>query len=53
MHDLRDTCAMLYQLSYETSTSFQKGFKAQLVEHRTGITDVMGSNPVQTSVFFW
>ena len=27
-------------------TCFQRGFIAQLVEHRTGIADVMGSNPV-------
>ena len=27
-------------------TCFQRGFVAQLVEHRTGIAEVMGSNPV-------
>ena len=40
--DLRDTGAMLYQLSYE----------AQLVEHRTGIAEVTGSNPVEALIFF-
>ena len=33
-------------------TCFQQGFIAQSVEHRTGITDVMGSNPVEASEFF-
>ena len=27
------------------------GLKAQLVEHRTGIAEVMGSNPVQAWIF--
>ena len=74
--DLRDTGAMLYQLSYEaihwergqfielisTSHHFTPhgryelnklaslpmcGFIAQLVEHRTGIAEVTGSNPVE------
>ena len=27
-------------------------FIAQLVEHRTGIAEVMGSNPVEASAFF-
>ena len=27
------------------------GFIAQLVEHRTGITEVMGSNPVEALIF--
>ena len=31
---------------------FQRGFVAQLAEHSTGITDVMGSNPVEASEFF-
>ena len=30
---------------------FQRGFITQLVEHRTGIADVMGSNPVRASDF--
>ena len=29
------------------------GFIAQLVEHRTGIADVMGSNPVEALIFFF
>ena len=28
------------------------GFIAQLVEHRTGIAEVMGSSPVEASDFF-
>ena len=28
------------------------GFVAQLVEHRTGIAEVTGSNPVEALVFF-
>ena len=34
-------------------TCFQWGFIAQLVEHHTGITEVMGSNPVGVLGFFW
>ena len=86
-HDLRDTGAILYQLSYE-ATHWERGqffefispvrsemtwsiyeivhictavvdereewsslpmcgFIAQMVEHRTGIAEVMGSNPVE------
>ena len=33
-------------------TCFQQGFIAQLVEHRTGIMELMGSNPVEASDFF-
>ena len=33
-------------------TCFQQSFIAQLVEHRTGIAEVMGSNPVGASEFF-
>ena len=29
------------------------GFIAQLVEHRTGIAEVMGSNPVEALIFFF
>ena len=29
------------------------GFIAQLVEHRTGIAEVMGSNPVEALSFFF
>ena len=28
------------------------GFTAQLVEHRTGVAEVMGSNPVEALIFF-
>ena len=28
------------------------GFIAQLVEHRTNIAEVMGSNPVEALIFF-
>ena len=28
------------------------GFVAQLVEHRTGIAEVTGSNPVEALIFF-
>ena len=28
------------------------GFRAQLVEHRTGIAEVTGSNPVEALIFF-
>ena len=30
----------------------QCGFMAQLVEHRTGIAEVTGSNPVEALIFF-
>ena len=29
------------------------GFIAQLVGHRTGIAEVMGSNPVEALIFFF
>ena len=29
------------------------GFIAQLVEHRTGIAEVMGSNPVEALIFLF
>ena len=29
------------------------GFIAQLVEHRTGIAEVTGSNPVEALIFFF
>ena len=52
---------MLYQLRYEASlevtrlTCFQRGFIAQLVEHRSGITEIVGWNPFGASEFsfFW
>ena len=37
---------------YLQLTCFRQGFIAQLVEHRTGIADVMGLNPVGASEFF-
>ena len=44
---------MLYQLSYEASLEAgQVRFIDQSVEHRTGIAEVMGSNPVGASEFF-
>ena len=36
-----------YQESKGTSIALQFGLLAQLVEHCTGIAEVMGSNPVQ------
>ena len=33
-------------------TCFPRGFIAQSVERRTGITEVMGSNPIGASEFF-
>ena len=30
-----------------------RGFIAQLVEHRTGLAEVMGSNPVEALIFFF
>ena len=33
-------------------TCFQRGFKAQLVEHSTSIAELMGSNPIEASDFF-
>ena len=84
--DLRDTGAMLYQLTYE-ATHWERGqfiefispvrsemmwsiyeiihistfmynhsanmcgFIAQLVEHRTSITEVTGSNPIEAPIF--
>ena len=29
-----------------------RGFKAQLVEHRADIVEVMGSNPAEAPIFF-
>ena len=55
------TGAMLYQLSYSFSSRENElnkltslpmyGFIAQLVEHRTGIAEVTGSNPVEALIF--
>ena len=40
------------QLQKESLKKIQAGLIAQLVEHCTGIAEVMGSNPVQASIFF-
>ena len=39
-----------YELNKLTSLPM-RGFIAQLVEHRTGIVEVMGSNPVEALIF--
>ena len=44
-------CTGRYELNKLTSLSMC-GFIAQLVEHRTGIAEVMGSNPVEALIFF-
>ena len=56
--DLRDAGAILYQLSYEAThwergqfIELLSGFIAQLVEHRTSIAEVTGSNPVEALIF--
>ena len=41
----------IYKLNLQLTCS-RGGFIAQSVEHRTGITEVMGSNPVEASDFF-
>ena len=40
-----------YELNQLTSLPMC-GFIAQLVEHRTGIAEVTGSNPVETPIIF-
>ena len=40
-----------YELNKLTSLPMC-GFIAQLVEHRTGVTEVTGSNPVEALIFF-
>ena len=42
---------MRYELNYMTSLPMC-GFIAQLVERRTGIAEVTGSNPVEALIFF-
>ena len=44
-------CTGRYELNELTLLSMC-GFIAQLVEHRTGIAEVMGSNPVEALIFF-
>ena len=41
-----------YELNEVTSLPIC-GFIAQLVEHRTGIAEVTGSNPVEALIFFF
>ena len=55
--DLRDHinftsfhCTGRYELNKLTSLPMC-GFRAQLVEHRTGIAEVTGSNPVEALIF--
>ena len=45
-------CTGRYELNKLTSLP-RCGFIAQLVEHRTGITEVTGSNPVEALIFFF
>ena len=44
-------CTGIYQLSKLTSLLMCR-FTAQVVEHRTGIAEVTGSNPVEALIFF-
>ena len=44
-------CTGRYELNKLTSLPMC-GFIAQLVEHRTGISEVTGSNPVEALIFF-
>ena len=44
-------CTGRYELNKLTSRPMC-GFIAQLVEHRTGIAEVTGSNPVEALIFF-
>ena len=44
-------CTGKYELNKLTSLPMC-GFIAQLVEHRTGIAEVTGSNPVEALIFF-
>ena len=44
-------CTGRYELDKLTSLPMN-GFIAQLVEHRTSIAEVTGSNPVETLIFF-
>ena len=42
----------LLRVYYELCDQLPVGLIAQLVEHCTGIAEVMGSNPVQARIFF-
>ena len=46
-------CEFLFSYKNSQLTSLPIcGFIAQLVEHRTGIAEVTGSNPVEAMIFF-
>ena len=45
-------CTGRYELNKLTSLPMC-GFIAQLVEHRTGIAEVTGSNPIEALIFFF
>ena len=50
--DLRDTGAMLYQSSNIWIISlWNNSYIWTLVEHRTGIAEVTGSNPIEALIF--
>ena len=53
-HSLHTYTCNMYKLN-SLLTCFQLGFIAQLVEHRTSIMEVMGSNPVKAFFlgFIW
>ena len=40
-------------LKYMNSMVIDVALRAQLLEHCTGNAKVMGSNPVQSLIFFW
>ena len=46
LYDIPQLCSYNGYTLNSHLTCFQRGFIAQLVEHRTGIAEVMGSNPV-------
>ena len=52
-HDIRNTGAMLYRLSYEASTGAGQVRVELAPQHRTGTADVMGSNTIGAQTFFW
>ena len=51
MNDIISLLTGRYELNKLTSLPMC-GFIAQLVEHRTGIAEVTGSNPVEALIFF-
>ena len=53
-NDPRSKFSNLSNWKEEALTSLPMcGFIAQLVEHRTGIAEVTGSNPVEALIFFF